>query len=45
MDWLLSCLDDNLGIELDAGVRVSHLALADDLSPISDTPDGLRSCR
>jgi hypothetical protein len=43
MDWLLSMLSPQLGVDMGAGVRVSHLAFADDLTLLSETPAGLQS--
>jgi hypothetical protein len=43
MDWLLSMLSSQLGVDVGAGVRVSHLAFADDLTILSETPAGLQS--
>jgi hypothetical protein len=41
MDWLLSTMDANLGVEVGPGVRCCHLAFADDLTLMSETPEGL----
>ena len=43
MDWLLSMLDENLGVEEATGVRDNHLDFADDLALISETPEGLKA--
>ena len=42
MDWVLSQLDDRLGLELPGGTRVNHLAFADDVALLSATPEGMK---
>ena len=41
MHWVLSQLDDRLGLELPGGVRVNHLAFADDVALLSASPIGM----
>ena len=43
MDWVLSALDDNLGLAINDNTRVCHLAFADDLVLLSESVDGLRT--
>jgi hypothetical protein len=38
---ILSTVDANLGVEVGPGVRCCHLAFADDLTLMSETPEGL----
>ena len=42
MDWVLSRLDDRLGLELGGGVRVNHLAFADDVVLLSTSPEAMK---
>jgi len=42
MDWVLSQLDARLGLELAGGVRVNHLAFADDVVLLSSSPDAMK---
>jgi len=41
MHWVLSQLGDHLGLELAGGVRVNHLAFADDVALLSASPVGM----
>ena len=41
MDWILSELDTNLGVEIKEGVRVNHLAFADDVARLAESRTGL----
>ena len=41
MDWILSELDTNLGVEIKEGVRVNHLAFADDVALLAESRTGL----
>ena len=41
MDWILSELDSNLGVEIKEGVRVNHLAFADDVALLAEYRTGL----
>ena len=42
MDWVLAQLDGQLGLELAGGVRVNHLAFADDVALLSTTPEAMK---
>jgi len=42
MHWVLSQLDDRLGLEEEEGVRVNHLAFADDVALVSSSPEAMR---
>jgi len=42
MDWVLFQLDEHLGLELQGGVRVNHLAFADDVALLSSTAEARR---
>ena len=41
MDWILSELDTDLGVEIKEGVRVNHLAFADDVALLAESRTGL----
>ena len=42
MHWVLTRLDDRLGLELAEGVRVNHLAFADDVALVSSSPEAMQ---
>ena len=42
MDWVLSQLDQRLGVRLGGGVIVNHLAFADDVALLSSCPHGMK---
>ena len=37
MEWVLSELDENVGVSIRPGIRVNHLALADDIALIAES--------
>ena len=41
MDWILSELDTNLGVEIKEGVRVNHSEFADDVDLLAESRTGL----
>lgn len=42
VDWALSSLDPNLGIEVGNGIRLNHLAFADDIALLTGSKRGLQ---
>ena len=41
MHWVLSQLDDRLGLELGEGLLLNHLAFADDVALVSSSPEAM----
>jgi len=40
LDWVLSDLDPQLGVQLEDNVRLNHLAFADDVALVTESPRG-----
>jgi len=40
MDWVLSDLDPQLGVQLEDNLRLNHLAFADDVALVTESPRG-----
>ena len=40
MDWVLSDLDPQLGVQLEDNLRLNHLPFADDVALVTESPRG-----